>query len=298
MKQESTSPHGKPVLDERTFQQLLLAVYTLQQHHDRVLMKEPESDYAALSPTGIVNHFWPTPLLPLTPGTPHSVRPLGSVPWQAQAEVGTLAAQCDSLIPPETAYQLSALASQLDALIPREIQTEWTIPQAPSVEHETLLGEQQDNDHSMEVLGQSVLEQPGSELTGLTPLVPPAVPSGTNIFPFRAVRRPTPWSNESFWRTSTVVAIAAILSLLGASVHRVSPLPAGLSQPSEGVQQQVPFQRTVPVVTVFASDQKPAVTPNRLDSTSGIAADLVAEDTVVRYNRRVASSGVQAQKKQ
>lgn len=295
MKQEPTSTHGKPVLDERTFQQLLLAVYTLQQHHDRVLMKKPESDCAALSPTGIVNHVRPTPL---TPGAPYSVRPLESVPWPAQDEVGPLAAQCDSLIPPETAYQLSALASQLDALMQREVQTEWATPQPPAVANETQLGEQLDNEHSMEVRGESVLEQPASELTGLTPLVPPAVPSGTSIFPFRDVRRPSSWSNESFWRTATVVAIAAILSLLGASVHRVSPLPGGLSQPSEGVQQQVPFQRTVPVVTVFASDQKPAVTPNRLDSSSGSAADLVAEDTVVRYNRRVASSGVQAQKKQ
>jgi hypothetical protein len=84
--------------------------------------------------------------------------------------------------------------------------------------------------------------------------------------------------------------------LLGASVHRLSPLPDGLSLPSEVVQQQVPLQTKL-VVTVLASDRKPIVKPNRLDSIYSSKADMAAEDTVVRHHTRVASPGVQPQKK-
>jgi hypothetical protein len=69
-------------------------------------------------------------------------------------------------------------------------------------------------------------EQPQSEPAQLIPLVQRVVPSGTCILPHRIVRRRISRSNELFLRTATVVAIAA---LLGASVHRFSPLPAGLA---------------------------------------------------------------------
>jgi hypothetical protein len=53
---------------------------------------------------------------------------------------------------------------------------------------------------------------------------------GMGIVPYRTVRRPIFPSDEWFWRTATVVALAAVLCLLlGASVHRLSPLPGGLS---------------------------------------------------------------------
>jgi len=298
-----TTTYGKPVLDERTFQQLLAAACTLQDHNDRLMMKEHKADCAALSPRGIVKNLLSIQAVPLTFGplaVPHSDRLLGTVLRPAQAEVEPVAPQYDSVIPPETAYRLSVLASQLEALMQREIRTdsEWTTPQAPAAAQGTQVSAQQTAVHSTEVQGQSVLEQPRSELARLIPLVQPAVPSGTSIVPDRTARRPISPSNESFWRTATVVALAAVLSLLlGASVHRLSPLPGRLSQPSEVVQQQVPLQRTKPVGTVLASDRKPIVMPNRPDSTYGSEADIVAEDTVVRHHARGASLGVQAQKK-
>ena len=300
MTRKPTSTYGKPVLDERTFQQLLAAAYTLQEYNDRLLMKEHKADCAALFPRGIVKKLRPIQVVPLTPeplAVPHSDRLLGPVLRPAQAEVEPLAPQYDSVIPPETAYQLSVLASQLEALIQQTIRNDsgW---QAPAVAQETPAGEQQATGYSTQVRGQSVLEQPRSEQARLIPLVQHAVPSGTSIVPYRTVRRPIFPSNESFWRTATVVALAAVLCLLlGASVHRLSPLPGGLSPPSEVVEQQVPLQRTKSVATVLASDGKPIVTPNRLDSTYSSEADLVAEDTVVRHHTRVGSPGVQAQKK-
>ena len=303
MTRKPTSTYGKPVLDERTFQQLLAAAYTLQEYNDRLLMKEHKADCAALFPRGIVKKLRPIQVVPLTPeplAVPHSDRLLGPVLRPAQAEVEPLAPQYDSVIPPETAYQLSVLASQLEALMQREIRTdsEWTIPQAPAVAQETQVGDQQATGYSTQVRGQSVLEQPRSEQARLIPLVQHAVPSGTSIVPYRTVRRPIFPSNESFWRTATVVALAAVLCLLlGASVHRLSPLPGGLSPPSEVVEQQVPLQRTKSVATVLASGRNPIVTPIRLDSTYSSEADLVAEDTVVRHHTRVGSPGVQAQKK-
>ena len=303
MTRKPTSTYGKPVLDERTFQQLLAAAYTLQEHNDRLLMKEHKADCAALSPGGIVKNLLPIQVVPLAPeplAVPDSERRLGPVRRPAQAEVEPLAPQYDSVIPPETAYQLSVLASQLEALMQPQIRSdsEWTTPQLPAVAHETQVGEQQATGYSTQVRGQSVLEQPRSELARLIPLAQHAVPSGMSIVPYRTVRRRIFSSNEWFWRTATVVALAAVLCLLlGASVLRLSPLPGGLSLPSEVVQQQVPLQRTKPTATVLASDRKPIVTPNRLDSTYSSEADMVGEDTVVRRNTRVASPDVQAQKK-
>ena len=73
------------------------------------------------------------------------------------------------------------------------------------------MGEQQATGYSTQVRGQSVLEQPRSELARLIPLVQHAVPSGVGIVPYRTVRRPIFPSDEWFWRTATVVALAAVL---------------------------------------------------------------------------------------
>jgi hypothetical protein len=63
--------------------------------------------------------------------------------------------------------------------------------------------------------------------------------------------------------------------------------------PTEAVEQPVPFQRTGRRVTVSAPPQNPIVKPNRIPSTHGRKADMVDEDTVVRYN----PSAPQAQEK-
>ena len=101
-------------------------------------------------------------------------------------------------------------------------------------------------------------------------------------------------SHEIFWRTATALAMTAALSLLlGASFHRLSPLPVGLALSSEGVQQQVPFQRTQSRV-MLPSAPKALVEPKRHRSSE---ADLVAKDTVVRYNAYSVTARVQGQNK-
>jgi hypothetical protein len=91
--------------------------------------------------------------------------------------------------------------------------------------------------------------------------------------------------------------MTAVLSLLlGASFHRLSPLPGRLALSPEGVQQQVPFQRTQSRV-ILASAPKTMVESNRRRSTFSSEADMIAEDTVVRYNAHSVAPRVQGQNK-
>ena len=111
MKRKPTSTHGKPALDGVAFQQLLAAVYILQEHHDRLLEKEPKADCAALSDGAITENVRPiqqaVPLTPERVAVP--VLPLEPVIPVVQADVESLAPQYDSVIPPGTAYQLSLI---------------------------------------------------------------------------------------------------------------------------------------------------------------------------------------------
>lgn len=67
----------------------------------------------------------------------------------------------------------------------------------------------------------------------------------------RMVPRPTPPSDELFWRVATGLAMAAVSALLlVASSDRLSPVPSQLVLPSDVVQQQVPFRRAPHFVTV------------------------------------------------
>jgi hypothetical protein len=154
---------------------------------------------------------------------------------------------------------------------------------------------------------------------------------------YRTVGKRSSLTDELFWKAATVVAVAAVSALLlGATINRLSPLPGRLALPSEVVQQQVPFRRTKRIVTAPAqsgavgtktvvmeppmtpktgsrrtavadqppgsratpaSPQKTTVNPTRPYSTYGSEADIVAEDTVVRYGTRSAAPRLQARKK-
>ena len=310
MKRKPTSSQGKPVLDEGAFQQLLAAVYILQEHHDRLLEKEPKADCAALSDGAIAENVRPIQqVVPLTPErVAVPVLPLEPVIPVAQADVEPLAPQNDSVIPPGTAYQLSVLASQLEALIQQQIRTdsEWTTRLPVAVAREIPAEEQQAVAYHAEGREKAGFEQPQSEPAQLIPLVQRVVPSGTSNWPHRIVRRRIPQGKEFFWRTATVFAVAAVLFLLlGASVHRLLPAPGGLALSSEVPQQQTLFHRTnateslaatKPVEPTVVADRLPAsvensgspqkrvVKPNSLHSTYGSEGDLVAEE-----NARVAS---------
>jgi hypothetical protein len=136
VKQKKPITHGQPALDGRSFQQLLGAVYILQEHHDRLLNKEPKADCVVLSDGAIAENVQPIQqVVPLTPERV-AVPVLEPVIPVAQGDVQSLTPQYDSVIPPETAYQLSVLATQLEALIQQQIRTnsEWTtVPVAREV---------------------------------------------------------------------------------------------------------------------------------------------------------------------
>jgi hypothetical protein len=249
VKRKPTSTHGKPALDGVAFQQLLAAVYILQEHHDRLLNKEHKADCAVLSDGAIAENVRPIQqVVPLTPEpVAVPVLPAETVIPMAQADVEPLAPQHDSVVPPEAAYQLSVLASRLEALIQQQIRTnsEWTIRLPVAVEREIPAEEQQAVVYRAEGRESAGFEQPQSEPAQLIPLVQPVVPSGTSILSHRIVRRRIFQSNELFLRTATVVAVAAVLfMLLGASVHRLLPAPGGLALSSEAPPQQTPFHRT------------------------------------------------------
>ena len=325
MKRKPTSTHGKPALDGRAFQQVLAAVYVLQEHHDRLLGTGLKADCAALSDgAGDVR-----PIQQMEPPTPERVAvpapPLEQAIPVAQAEVEPLAPQYDSVIPPETAYQLSVLASQLEVLIQQQIRTDcdWTTRLPVAVAREISAEEQKAVAYHAEGREKAGCERPPSEPAQLIPLVQRVVPSGTSILPHRVVRRRIFQNNELFLRTATVVAVAAVLFLLlGASVHRLSPGPAGLALSSEVPQRQTPFHGTNATESLAAAkaveptvvaDRLPArvgnsgpkrvVKPNSLHySTYGSEADLVAGDTAqvvsevqnrIRADRRLQQTQVQ-----
>ena len=301
MKRKPTSTHGKPALDGRAFQQLLAAVYVLQEHHDRLLETELKADCVALSDGA--EDVRPIPQMArLTPErVAVPVLRLEQVIPVAQPEVEALAPQYYSVIPPETAYQLSVLASQLEVLIQQQIRPDfdWTTRLPVAVAREIWAEEQQAVACHAEGREKAGFEQPPSEPAKLIPLVQRVVPSGTSILPHRVVRRKIFQNNELFLRTATVVAVAAVLFLLlGASVHRLLPGPAGLALSSEVPQRQTPFHRTNATGSLAAakaveptvvadrlparvenSGQKRVVKPNSLHSTYGSEADLVAGDT-------------------
>jgi BON domain len=321
MKQKPTSTHGQPALDGRSFQQLLGAVYILQEHHDHLLNKEPKADCAVLSDGAIAENVRPIQQVP--PPTPERVaipvlrlEPVISV---AQADVESSAPQYGSVIPPETAHQISVLASQLEALIQQQIRTksEWT---TVAVAREIPVKGQQPVAYGAEGRENAGFEQPQSELAQLITLVQPVVPSGTSILTHRIVRRRVFQSNELFLRTATMVAAAAVLSmLLGASVHHLLPARGGLGLAPE---QQMPLHRThatesratkLVEPTVVADrvpasvensglPQKRVVKPNSLHSTYRSEADLAAGDTAqvvsevqnrIRADRRLQRTKVQ-----
>ena len=252
------------------------------------------------------------------------VLPLEQVIPVAHPEVEPLAPQYDSVIPQETAYQLSVLASQLEVLIQQQIRPDfdWTTRLPAAVAGEIPAEEQQAVAYHAEGREKAGFEQPPSELAQLIPLVQTVVPSGTSILPHRVLRRRIFQNNELFLRTATVVAVAAVLFLLlGASVHRLSPGPAGLALPSEVPQRQTPSHGTNATGSLAAAksveptvvgDRLPArvensgpkrvVKLNSLHSTYGSEADLVAGDTAqvvsevenrIRADRRLQQTHVQ-----
>jgi hypothetical protein len=113
----------------------------------------------------------------------------------------------------------------------------------------------------------------------LAPFVGPTVPHRMNVL----LRRPMSW------RTVEALAIAIVFCMMmGLSIHRLSAVPGRTSLASGMLEEQNDVQPARPTEKVLASSQ-PAVTRNSRQSPSGGEADIVAEDIVIRHQKRAVS---------
>jgi hypothetical protein len=241
-----------PVLTEETFQQLLAAAHILQECSDR-RVEESKVGYTGLSDGTIAESAQPVQIVPRTPRAAEVPSPNFAVDVipVARTNVEPLALRNDSVLPPETAYQLAVLASQLEALAKPQIRTDSgsTIRMPVATAWEKPVEEQQIAAGHVEIH-----EEATSEPARLIPLLQRAFSSGRSNSPHRIVRKRIFQSNELFWRTATIFTLAAVLFLLLETwVHRFSPW-AG--RPARVVQQQAPFQRTIAPET--SATTKPA----------------------------------------
>jgi len=173
------------------------------------------------------------------------------------------------------------------------------------------------------------------QIPQVVPLMQNAVPVRRNTYRQRILQKRVVQNDETFWKTATVLAMVAVAALLvGAFANRFSPLPAN-AQRSMEAQQPVPFEkiRIVPPLPLDAGNTigvtglppahgsdvarfhpalavEPAVPKIVPKSRAGQLvrakplrhsagrpeSDLIAEDTVVRHNKRPTASHTQAQK--
>jgi hypothetical protein len=100
------------------------------------------------------------------------------------------------------------------------------------------------------------------------------------------------------WRTVEVLAIAIVFCMMmGVSIHRLSALPGRTSLPSRMLEQRNASQSGRPTAKVLASFQQPVATGNSRQSPDGGEADIVAEDIVIRYQKRAVNLPGQVAKK-
>jgi hypothetical protein len=232
-----TSTQDKPVLDERMFQQLLAAAYTLQEYASHPLVMEGKSDCVqTFSCRAVAECGGPTQVVAATPNTvTHGIPPLNPLVPMAPDDVEPSAPFNDSLTQQEPTDQYSAV-TELGLLAQQEILPDAArrAPQLIAIAQEISAEQQQPAAHT-QAPEEGALELPPAKPMHL-------VCSAPGCKRFREWFRLT---DELFWKFSTAVAVAAVSTLLlGASVHRFSPLPAGLSLSPEEVQQQAPFQGT------------------------------------------------------
>jgi len=119
------------------------------------------------------------------------------------------------------------------------------------------------------------------------PLFGPIVPHAMNIFASRAM----------FLRTVEALAIATIfLALVGLSIRRpFLALPGRTSLLSEMSEQR--NSSAGPTAKLLVSSQQAVVTRNPRQPPEGGEADIVAEDIVMRYQKRAVNLPGQAAKK-
>jgi hypothetical protein len=241
-----------------------------------------------------------------------NLRPIETIPLNAEPAPGSVAflAQADAESPAGTMHSALPAVVEAAAAIPVHAKPalDLLISQSVAAAHEET-DEQPTVVYSAEASEQAVPLGPR-----FLPLVQKAVSRGRVVRDI--LRRRIFSSDKLFWKTATVVSLAAVAVLLtGASLHRFLPLPKGVVWHSEEEPQQVPFDRTKPVHTVPAATKvltteapmaarsatrqpvqpaTPSSAPTRVVKSKPRRsthndADFVAEDTVIRYGKRRAT---------
>jgi hypothetical protein len=202
-------------------QQLLAAAYTLQEWADRLSVRaaeKPKLDQPPiLSDQEIAEDRKPTRVVPVTPNTvTHPVARLDSV---LPTEVQVVLERDTAPHAVRSAPELVAPVQDFSSLKQQSVAYCTEIPEKRAVET--------------------------TEVNSAPLFWPRQRGRSRNKQLFLA--------DELFWKLATVVAVTAVSALLlGASIHRFSPLPAGLSLPSDVAHQPVPFERTKHIVTLRA----------------------------------------------
>jgi len=115
VKLQRTNTLDKPVLDQGTFQQLLVAAYTLQEQNDHLLAKKARADfpqslsYGAVA--GKVHLILPVPMTPEP--LAETELPLNLALPLAQSDVEPLASVNNSALRPETDPRVPDLAREI-----------------------------------------------------------------------------------------------------------------------------------------------------------------------------------------
>jgi hypothetical protein len=280
----------KPVLDQGTFQQLLAAAYTLQQQNDRPVIEKPKLGSSKALPDGATDKE-----VELIPVVSLTSKPMAATELTLQSVLPIAESVAEPLAP----LNDSVLPLETDAQVPY---------------------------FTREILDDPSFEQPQSKPSQVILPAQHAIGRATSGASDRVAGRRISQGNELFWRAATVVAMAAVSALLGASINRFSPLPANLTLPSEVLQQQVPFRHAKRIMTVPAQGdgvgaktmmEPPATKSGSIDrtavggeaprrsatvtsarkttavrkrhSTHASETEMVAQDTVVRYGARSAA---------
>ena len=251
----------------------------------------------------------PVPLvtepLPALPETSQSQE----VPVMIDSTPGLAEPAAEAVVP-----ELEAIRSELDEVVP-DLEPAFMSESAEPAQG-VLTPQFLEAEETAEPVSDWPIWHPATEEPVISPVQPapaviePVVQSrtekvvghGSLVLAYRSMRNRLNGSERTFWRTATVAALVAICALvLGASYHRVAPVPAGVVVDEIPAQSSVPISiparsnkaqdvRSIPVriprsaPAVKSTAVRERVASHEPEATS--EPDVIAPDTVVRYNRR------------
>ena len=265
MNQETKKAQEKPVLSAESFHRLLTAAYLLQVNHDRTPLQGIGAGQRSPFTAGAIVQKRTPSLLAGEPGHLAS----RSVPFVSPSDSDKSAGR---IYPPCVSAQPMLGRGITGISIARDIAE----------------GHHADTGHA--VIPRSRGPKQSPNYSGwLRPLFGPIVPHAMKLFASRAM----------FLRAVEAITIATIFfALIGVLIRRpLLALPGRTSPLSEVPEQRSASPHTRPTVELVASSERPIVMRSSGQTLSAREADIVAEDVVVRYPKRVVNFPSQAAKK-